>query len=119
VHPGSGAELGGMRAGDVLIQLGDRNIENLHDLKFVLNSSKPHQTVKAAVLRGGKRIEMKVTFQEKGGAPVANPHAAPAPGSGTGAPAGTEKPASTTEQKSAPAGAAAPATKPPPAASPQ
>ena len=112
VRPGSGAELGGMKAGDVLVQLGDRSIESLHDLKFVLDSSKPHQTVKAAVLRDGKRVETKVTFQEKGGAPTGNPHAAP--NGGKDAPAG-EKPAGghpTGEQKPAPAGAAAPATNP-------
>jgi membrane-associated protease RseP (regulator of RpoE activity) len=130
VRPGSGAELGGMKAGDVLVQLGDRSIESLHDLKFVLDSSKPHQTVKAAVLRDGKRVETKVTFQEKGGAPTGNPHAAPnggkdapageKPASGhpageqkpAPAPAGEQKPAPTSAQKPAPASAAAPATNP-------
>jgi Tol biopolymer transport system component len=119
VRPGSGADAGGMKAGDILIQVGDRSIESLHDLKFVLDSSKPHQTVKAAVLRDGKRVEMKVTFQEKGGAPAANPHAAPKQNGGKDVPAGTGKPASTGEQKSAPAAAAAPATNPSPAASPK
>jgi hypothetical protein len=67
VRAGSGAQLGGMQRGDVLIQLGDRSIESVHDLMFALNSAKPHQTVKAAVLRDGKRLELKVTYQEKGG----------------------------------------------------
>jgi hypothetical protein len=49
---------------------------------FALNAAKPHQTVTAAVLREGKRVEMKVTYQEKGGGSgnphAANPHEAPA-----------------------------------------
>jgi hypothetical protein len=67
VRPGSGAAAGGMQRGDILVQLGDKSIEGVHDLMFVLNRAKPHQTVTAAVLRDGKRIEMKVTFQERGG----------------------------------------------------
>ena len=77
VRPGSGAQLGGMQRGDVLVQLGDQNVESVHDLMFALNTAKPHQTVKAVVLREGKRLELKVTYQEKSKA-GANPHAAAA-----------------------------------------
>jgi hypothetical protein len=73
VRPGSGAQLGGMKRGDVLVQLGDRSVESVHDLMFALNTAKPHQTVKAVVMREGKRVELKVTYQEKGGG-GANPH---------------------------------------------
>jgi S1-C subfamily serine protease len=78
VRPGSGAEQGGMRRGDVLIQLGDRSVEGVHDLMFALNSAKPQQTVKAVVLRDGKRLDLKVTYQEKKGGAAPNPHAEPA-----------------------------------------
>ena len=73
VRPGSGAQQGGMQRGDILVQLGDKSIEGVHDLMFVLNSAKPNQTVKAVVLREGKRVEMKVTFHERGGGGP-NPH---------------------------------------------
>jgi hypothetical protein len=79
VRPGSGAELAGMQRGDVLIQLGNHAVDSVQDLMFCLSSAKPNETVKAAVLRDGKRVEMKVTYQEgrgRGG----NPHAAAAPG---------------------------------------
>ena len=80
VRPGSGAALGGMQRGDVLVQLGERTVESVHDLMFALNAAKPNQTVTAAVLRGGKRVEMKVTYQEKkSGAAAASAHAAAAP----------------------------------------
>jgi hypothetical protein len=78
VRAGSGAALGGMQRGDVLIQLGERSVESVQDLMFCLNSAKPHQTVKAVVLRDGKRVELKVTYQEKGAASSGSPHADPA-----------------------------------------
>jgi Tol biopolymer transport system component len=83
VRPGSGAQQGGMQRGDILVQLGNKNIEGVYDLMYVLNSAKPNQTVKAVVLRGGKRVELKVTFQERGGggqSPHGNAAAGAAPG---------------------------------------
>jgi S1-C subfamily serine protease len=74
VRPGSGAAQGGMQRGDVLVQLGDKSIEGVHDLMFALNAAKPHQTVKAIVLRDGKRVEMKVTYQERGAGGGQSPH---------------------------------------------
>jgi Tol biopolymer transport system component len=91
VRPGSGAEKGGMQRGDILIQLGDRSIESVQDLMFTLNAAKPHQTVKAVVLRGGKRVDLKVTYQERGGGGGQSPHgqatAAPGAPGAPGAPA--------------------------------
>jgi Tol biopolymer transport system component len=85
VRPGSGAQLGGMQRGDVLIQLGDHAVDSVQDLMFCLNNAKPQETVKAVVLRDGKRVEMKVTYQEKGGSRP-NPHgdASPAPSADPG-----------------------------------
>ena len=75
---GSGRWAGGQT---VLVQLGDKNIESVQDLMFTLNSAKPHQTVTAVVLRGGKRVELKVTYQERGGGGGQSPH-----GQATGSP---------------------------------
>jgi len=63
-----------MQRGDILLQLGDKSIESVHDLMFALNSAKPQQTVKAVVLRDGRRVEMKVTYQERGGGGQQSPH---------------------------------------------
>ncbi|MEO8179385.1 MAG: M28 family peptidase [Deltaproteobacteria bacterium] len=82
VRPGSGAQLGGLQRGDVLIQLGDHAVDSVQDLMFCLNSAKPNQTVKAVVLREGKKVEMKVTYQEKGGG-GASPHTSPSQAPGT------------------------------------
>lgn len=64
VRPGGAAEKGGMRKGDVLIRLGKSEIASVEDLMFVLNSSKPGETVPAVVLRDGKEVKLEVTFQE-------------------------------------------------------
>lgn len=64
VRPGSGADKGGMKKGDVLIKLGKSEIGGVEDLMFVLNASKPGETVPAVVLRDGKEVKLEVTFQE-------------------------------------------------------
>lgn len=82
VRQGSGAQLGGMQRGDVLVQLGEHAVDSVQDLMFCLNNAKPNQTVKAVVLREGKRLELKVTYQEKGGNGP-SPHADPSQAPGT------------------------------------
>ena len=64
VRPGSAADKGGLKKGDVLIRLGKSEIASVEDLMFVLNSSKPGETVPAVVLRDGKEVKVDVTFQE-------------------------------------------------------
>ncbi len=64
VRLGSGADKGGMKKGDVLIKLGKSEIGGVEDLMFVLNASKPGETVPAVVLRDGKEVKLEVTFQE-------------------------------------------------------
>lgn len=64
VRPGSAAEKAGMKKGDVLVKLGKSEINGVEDLMFVLNASKPGESVPATVLRDGKRVEVEVTFQE-------------------------------------------------------
>jgi Tol biopolymer transport system component len=89
VRPGSGAAQGGMQRGDILVQLGDRSVESVEDLMFCLNNAKPNQTVKAVVLREGKRVELKVTYQERGGgggSPHTDPNSAPGGAPSQGAP---------------------------------
>ena len=64
VRPGSAADKGGLRKGDVLVRLGKSEIASVEDLMFVLNASKPGETVPAVVLRDGKEVKTEVTFQE-------------------------------------------------------
>ncbi len=64
VRAGGAAEKAGMRKGDILIRLGKSDIGSVEDLMFVLNASKPGETVPALVLREGKEVRLDVTFQE-------------------------------------------------------
>jgi len=65
VRPGSAADKAGMKRGDTLVGLGKTDIKSLHDFMFVLNASKPGQTVTARVKRGGSVVSLQVTFEER------------------------------------------------------
>jgi Tol biopolymer transport system component len=67
VRPGSAADKGGMKKGDVLVRLGKSEVGSVEDLMFVLNASKPGETVPAVVMREGKEVKLEVTFQESHG----------------------------------------------------
>ena len=64
VRPGGGADLAGMKRGDVLVKLGKFSITSVEDLMFVLMQAKPGQTVTAKVLREGQELPLSATFQE-------------------------------------------------------
>ncbi len=64
VRAGGAADLAGMRRGDVLVKLGNHAIGSVEDLMYVLNDSKPGQTVTAIVIRDGKEVKLEATFQE-------------------------------------------------------
>ena len=64
VRPGSAAEKGGLKKGDVLVRLGKSEVGSVEDLMFVLNASKPGESVPAVVVRDGKEVKLEVTFQE-------------------------------------------------------
>jgi Tol biopolymer transport system component len=64
VRPGGAAEKGGLRRGDLLVRLGVHEVTSVEELMYVLNASKPGETVTAVVLRDGKETKLDVTFQE-------------------------------------------------------
>jgi hypothetical protein len=64
VRPGGAADKGGMKKGDVIVKIGKSEIGGVEDLMFVLNASKPGETVPAVVLRDGKEVKLEITFQE-------------------------------------------------------
>ena len=64
VRRGGAAEKAGMQKGDILMRLGKSEIASVEDLMFVLNGSKPGETVPAVVIRDGKEVKLEVTFQE-------------------------------------------------------
>jgi len=64
VRAGGAAAKAGLRRGDVLIRLGSHDIGDVRDLMYALNASKPGQTMKAVVIRGGQRVELQVVLEE-------------------------------------------------------
>jgi Tol biopolymer transport system component len=64
VRPGGAGDKAGLRRGDILIRLGRHATDNVQDFSFVLNASKPGETVTAVVIRDGKELRVQVTFQE-------------------------------------------------------
>jgi S1-C subfamily serine protease len=67
VRAGSPAEQAGLKAGDILIQLGDHPIKNLYDMTEALNAYRPGDTVVLVYLRGGQRLETQATLRARGG----------------------------------------------------
>ena len=65
VRPGSPAEQGGLRAGDVVLQVGDTKILGLADLGVALRSHRPGDTVVVAWSRQGRPMEARVTLAER------------------------------------------------------
>jgi len=65
VRPNSPAAKAGFRAGDVLIQFGERQIKNLYDFTDALRRGKIGDTVQVTVLRDGKPVTAAVTLERR------------------------------------------------------
>ncbi len=65
VRPGSPAAKAGLRAGDILVQFGDKPIHNLYDFTDALRRSKVGQVVEVKVLRDGKPITASVKLEQR------------------------------------------------------
>jgi aminopeptidase YwaD len=65
VKPGSPAAKAGFKAGDVLIQFGDKPIKNLYDFTDALRRSKVGDVVPVTVLRDGKELKADVKLEQR------------------------------------------------------
>ena len=65
VRPGSPAAKAGLKAGDILVQYGDKPIHNLYDFTDALRRSKVGQTVEVKVLRDGQPLTVSVTLEQR------------------------------------------------------
>ncbi len=63
VRDGSPAAKAGFKAGDVLLQFGDKKIENLYDFTYALRARKPGDKVTVTVLRNGEKVTREVTLE--------------------------------------------------------
>jgi Tol biopolymer transport system component len=62
VRAGGPAEAAGIQRGDLLVELSGKEIRDIHDFMYVLQSAKPGDKAKAVVVRDGKRMTVEVTF---------------------------------------------------------
>ncbi len=64
---GSPADKAGLKAGDIVLRFGDRDIRNIYDYMYALGDHKAGETVVLKVQRGKRTLELPVTL-EAGGA---------------------------------------------------
>src|SRR5690606_33962333 len=62
VEIGSGADLGGIKIGDVITKMGQTIITKYADLVAYLNAKRPHETVEVTIERNGKEMVLPVTL---------------------------------------------------------
>ena len=67
VRAGSAADQAGLQAGDILIQLGDHEVNDLYDMTAALGAHSPGDRVRIVVLRDGERIDTATTLGRRGG----------------------------------------------------
>ena len=60
VTKGAPAEMAGMKAGDIIIELAGKKIENIYDYTFAIEALKIGESIKAKVQRGSQVVEMDV-----------------------------------------------------------
>jgi Tol biopolymer transport system component len=65
VARGGPAEKAGLRAGDVIVELAGRTVENIYDYTYALDALKVGEPVEIAVLRDGERIVLTVTPESR------------------------------------------------------
>jgi hypothetical protein len=65
VKPNSPAAKAGLRAGDILVQFGDKPIKNLYDFTDALRRSKVGDEVEVKVLRDGQPMTAKVKLEQR------------------------------------------------------
>ncbi len=65
VRPGSPAAKAGFKAGDVLVQFGEKPTLNLYDFTDALRRSKVGDVVDVEVLRDGKPMNASVRLEQR------------------------------------------------------
>ena len=63
VRDGSPAAKAGFKAGDVMVDFGDKKIDNLYDFTYALRAHKPGDKVTVTVIRGGEKVAHEVTLE--------------------------------------------------------
>ncbi|RME37543.1 MAG: M28 family peptidase [Planctomycetota bacterium] len=62
VSPEGPADLAGMKAGDRIIRIEDKTVNNIYDYMAATRNNNPGDTVTVVVIRDGKEVSLKVTL---------------------------------------------------------
>jgi S1-C subfamily serine protease len=65
VRGGSPAEKGGLKAGDLIVKFGSKEIRNIYDYTYALEGAKIGQPVEIVVQRDGKKVPLEVTPEQR------------------------------------------------------
>ncbi len=65
VRGGGPADLAGIRGKDRIVRMAGTRIENLYDMTYALQDSRPGETIEVVVVRGGEKISMKATLGDR------------------------------------------------------
>ncbi|HXF04399.1 MAG TPA: M20/M25/M40 family metallo-hydrolase [Blastocatellia bacterium] len=65
VRPGSPAEKAGLRAGDIIVRVGPRDVKNVYDYTYALQGLRPGQEVEFIILRGSERLTVRVIAERR------------------------------------------------------
>jgi len=65
VTKGAPADKAGMKAGDVIVEMAGKAIENIYDYTYAIQALKIGEEVNVVVERGGERVELKVTPESR------------------------------------------------------
>ncbi len=68
VREGSPAEKAGIREGDIIVEFGGQQIQNVYDYTYRLQQHKPGDVVTVVVLRENKRTSLQVTLEKRASA---------------------------------------------------
>ena len=67
VRPGSPADSGGLKQGDVIVEISGKAVTDLYTYTDALYSHEPGQLIDITVLRAGARLTMRVKLGRRGG----------------------------------------------------
>lgn len=65
VKEGGPAEKGGMQAGDIIVKFGEKEVSNIYDFMYAMQSYKPDDEVDFVVLRDGKEVTLKIVMEKR------------------------------------------------------
>ncbi|MFQ3608720.1 MAG: M20/M25/M40 family metallo-hydrolase [Chloroherpetonaceae bacterium] len=65
VREGSVAEKAGLKAGDIIIKMGEKDIRNVYDYTDAIKNLKPGDTITVVVKRNSETLTLSATFPEK------------------------------------------------------